>query len=63
MMSMLPDLERLHTDAVAWDEFVASSSTAFPLQMSAWAEAKRPLAGPPRASSPTPASVPSVASC
>ena len=37
---MLPDLERLHTDAVAWDEFVASSSTAFPLQMSAWAEAK-----------------------
>ncbi len=34
------DLARLRTDASAWDDFVASSSTAFPLQMSAWAEAK-----------------------
>jgi peptidoglycan pentaglycine glycine transferase (the first glycine) len=34
------DLERLRTDAAAWDDFVASSSTNYPLQLSTWAEAK-----------------------
>jgi lipid II:glycine glycyltransferase (peptidoglycan interpeptide bridge formation enzyme) len=33
-------LERLRTDPAAWDAFVEASETAFPLQLSAWAEAK-----------------------
>lgn len=39
--SMQADLDRLRAHAPDWDAFVESSSTAFPLQMSAWAEAKR----------------------
>ena len=36
------DLERLRTDDAAWDAFVEGSDTSFPLQMTAWAEAKAP---------------------
>ncbi len=39
---MDPDPERLRTDDDAWDAFVESSDTAFPLQLTAWAEAKAP---------------------
>jgi len=39
---MGPDLDRLRTDAATWDAFVEGSATAFPLQMTAWAEAKAP---------------------
>lgn len=39
---MAHDLDRLRTDDVAWDAFVEDSDTAFPLQMSAWAQAKAP---------------------
>jgi lipid II:glycine glycyltransferase (peptidoglycan interpeptide bridge formation enzyme) len=34
------ELDRLRTDAAAWDAFVEASETDFPLQLSAWAEAK-----------------------
>jgi len=37
---MEPDLDRLRTDDAAWDTFVEASATPFPLQLSAWAEAK-----------------------
>jgi lipid II:glycine glycyltransferase (peptidoglycan interpeptide bridge formation enzyme) len=36
------DLERLRIDDTEWDAFVEHSDTAFPLQMTAWAEAKAP---------------------
>jgi lipid II:glycine glycyltransferase (peptidoglycan interpeptide bridge formation enzyme) len=36
------DLERLRTDDAAWDTFVGSSDTDFPLQMTPWAAAKAP---------------------
>jgi peptidoglycan pentaglycine glycine transferase (the first glycine) len=39
---MAYDLDRLGTDDVAWDAFVEGSDTAFPLQLSAWAQAKAP---------------------
>jgi len=39
---MAADLQRLRSDAAAWDDFVESSDTAFPLQMTPWAEAKEP---------------------
>lgn len=39
---MTADLERLRTDDDAWDAFVGTSDTDFPLQMSAWAAAKAP---------------------
>lgn len=35
-----PGLERLRGDPASWDAFVEASETAFPLQLSAWAEAK-----------------------
>ena len=34
------ELERLRADPAAWDAFVEASATDFPLQLSAWAEAK-----------------------
>jgi lipid II:glycine glycyltransferase (peptidoglycan interpeptide bridge formation enzyme) len=34
------ELDRLRTDVAAWDAFVEASETDFPLQLSAWAEAK-----------------------
>ncbi len=37
---MDPELDRLQHDDVAWDDFVEHSQTAFPLQLTAWAEAK-----------------------
>jgi lipid II:glycine glycyltransferase (peptidoglycan interpeptide bridge formation enzyme) len=39
MMGM-DQLALLRNDQAAWDDFVESSGTAFPLQLSAWAEAK-----------------------
>ncbi len=39
---MTPDPERLRSDDDAWDAFVEASDTAFPLQLTAWAEAKAP---------------------
>ena len=41
-MTTTTDLDRLRVDDAAWDDFVESSATAFPLQMTAWAEAKAP---------------------
>jgi len=38
-----PELDRLRRDDEAWDAFVAGSDSDFPLQMSAWAEAKAPF--------------------
>ena len=40
MTSPAPSLDRLRTDAVAWDAFVEASETPFPLQLTAWATAK-----------------------
>jgi peptidoglycan pentaglycine glycine transferase (the first glycine) len=37
---MNADLERLRDDDAAWDAFVATSETSFPLQMTPWATAK-----------------------
>ncbi len=37
---MEADLERLRHDDAAWDAFVESTETDFPLQLSAWAQAK-----------------------
>ena len=37
---MEADLDRLRHDAAAWDAFVESTETDFPLQLSAWATAK-----------------------
>ena len=37
------ELERLRRDDEAWDAFVEGSESDFPLQMSAWAEAKAPF--------------------
>lgn len=37
---MEADLARLKSDAAAWDAFVESTETDFPLQLSAWAAAK-----------------------
>jgi len=37
---MAPDVDLLRTDDAAWDTFVEASATPFPLQMTAWAEAK-----------------------
>ncbi len=37
---MEADLDRLRVDATAWDAFVESTETDFPLQLSAWATAK-----------------------
>ena len=42
MSGMTPELDRLRTDAAAWDAFVAASDTAFPLQLTAWASGKAP---------------------
>jgi peptidoglycan pentaglycine glycine transferase (the first glycine) len=39
---MTSDLDHLRSDAAAWDAFVGSSDTDFPLQMTAWAAAKAP---------------------
>lgn len=39
-MSAVDELEQLRGDAAAWDAYVEASETAFPLQLSAWAEAK-----------------------
>jgi peptidoglycan pentaglycine glycine transferase (the first glycine) len=36
------DLQRLRDDDIAWDAFVEGSGTSFPLQLTAWAEAKAP---------------------
>jgi lipid II:glycine glycyltransferase (peptidoglycan interpeptide bridge formation enzyme) len=36
----LTDLDRIRTDDAVWDAFVEASQTDFPLQLSAWAEAK-----------------------
>ncbi len=38
---MNTELEQLRIDDTAWDAFVESSTTPFPLQLSAWAHAKR----------------------
>ena len=40
MTSPAPSLDRLRTDADAWDAFVEASETPFPLQLTAWATAK-----------------------
>jgi len=39
---MASDLERLRTDDDAWNAFVEGSDTAFPLQLTEWAQAKAP---------------------
>ena len=39
---MASELDRLRTDDAVWDAFVEGSDTAFPLQMTAWAQAKAP---------------------
>mgnify|MGYP001815220990 CR=1 FL=1 len=39
---MASDLDRLRLDDAAWDAFVGSTDTDFPLQLSAWATAKAP---------------------
>jgi lipid II:glycine glycyltransferase (peptidoglycan interpeptide bridge formation enzyme) len=39
-MSAMDEVERLRSDDEAWDAFVEGSSTAFPLQLCAWAESK-----------------------